>query len=43
MRRLVQKLGLPYATQHEGSETIYWLALIGDQPLPGPRRSIASA
>lgn len=35
MRRLVQKLGLPYASRSDGGETIHWIALLGDQPLPG--------
>ncbi len=35
MRRLVQKLGLPYTTRSDGSEMIYWIGLVAGAPLPG--------
>lgn len=35
MRRLVQKLGLPYTSRSDGGEMIYWIALLSDQPMPG--------
>lgn len=35
MRRLVQKLGLPYTSRSDSGETIYWIALLAEQPLPG--------
>ncbi|GAC1366833.1 MAG: hypothetical protein NVSMB42_26900 [Herpetosiphon sp.] len=34
MRRLVQNLGLAYSEVRQGSETTFWIALLGDQPRP---------
>lgn len=41
MRRLIQKLGLPFTARSDGAETIYWIALLSDQPLPGHSTTVA--